>query len=63
MRELRVAADIRSEQLALQIGRSHDSIRAYELGRATPPAPIICRLAAALGCEPGDLFADDRVAV
>lgn len=60
MREVRTAAAIKREQLAIDIGRSADAIRSYESGRVDPPASIVGALARALGVRPGDLFAEEQ---
>jgi transcriptional regulator with XRE-family HTH domain len=62
LRQLRVAAGIPRERLALEIGRSIFSVLDYEAGRTDPPAPVISRLADVLGVAPGDLFDTEAVA-
>lgn len=59
LRRARVDSGIRIECVAVAISRSVDSIRAYESGRANPPAAVVASLAAALGIDPGDLFTPD----
>ncbi len=56
LRQLREARGMRREALALAVGRSFGALALYERGAASPPAVILGRLAAALGCEVGDLF-------
>ena len=45
------------EQLADAIGRSDQSIRAYELDKAQPPIDVADRIAYALGVALDDLLA------
>lgn len=56
LRRIRVAAGIRPERLAVDVGRSTDTLRGYEHGRIDPPASVVGALAGALNVEPGDLF-------
>jgi transcriptional regulator with XRE-family HTH domain len=58
LRSARQAAQLRTEELALAVDRSNETIRSYELGRVDPPVTMVAALAEALGCRPGDLFAD-----
>lgn len=58
LRRRRQSAQIRPERIAVEINRSVESIRSYESGRVDPPARVVARLAAALGCEPADLFTE-----
>ena len=59
LRELRLAAGIRTEQLALDVERTNDTIRAYEMGKAKPTVGLLCRLADRLDVPVGELFASD----
>jgi len=52
----RKAAGKSREQLAVDVGRSHQSIVAYERGRIVPPLDVLAVLAAAVDVAPGDLF-------
>jgi len=52
----RVRAGLTQRQLAAVVGRSPDSIRAYEHARAVPPVTVAAAIAAALGVELGDLL-------
>jgi transcriptional regulator with XRE-family HTH domain len=58
LRSARQAAQLRTEELALAVDRSNETIRSYELGRVDPPVTMVAALAEALGCRPGDLFAE-----
>jgi transcriptional regulator with XRE-family HTH domain len=49
------------ETFAEAVGRSYPSICLYERG-GPPPVPVLERIAAVLGCHPGDLFVDDELA-
>lgn len=44
------------EEVAVDIGRSYQSIAAYEKGHIAPGADVLARLADAVGVLPGDLF-------
>jgi DNA-binding XRE family transcriptional regulator len=44
---------------AVGIGRSAQALAAYEYGNRIPPVPVVEKMAALLGCQPGDLFVDD----
>jgi len=52
----RVRAGMTQRQLAGAVGRSADSIRAYEHARAVPPVTVAAAIAAALGVELSDLL-------
>jgi transcriptional regulator with XRE-family HTH domain len=56
LRDARIAAHFRPEQLALHIGRSVYSIHEYERGRSVPSVPVLVRLADTLGVSVDDLF-------
>jgi transcriptional regulator with XRE-family HTH domain len=45
-----------AELIAYRIGRTKESLKAYEAGRAIPTATIVMALAAELDCSPEDLF-------
>lgn len=61
VRNRRQAAGLRPEHLAVAVGKSAAAIHAYEVGTIDPPSSVVAGLAAALGCAPGDLFADAEV--
>lgn len=63
LRYARLAAGLRPEHVAVAICRSVDSVRGYETGRIDPPASLVAKLAAAVGTEPGELFAADTEVV
>lgn len=56
----RTASQLSREQVAVAIGKSWASVRAYELGAATPPLDVLSELASVLGVTVGDLV-DERV--
>ena len=56
LRTLRERAGLNRRQLADRIGRSHQSIRLYELDEAQPPVDVIDRLAVVLGVGLTDLL-------
>lgn len=56
LRRLREEGGLSREALALAVRRSYPSIKLYERGEVVPPGRVLARLAAALGCEVGDLF-------
>jgi transcriptional regulator with XRE-family HTH domain len=65
LREARIAAGLRPEQLALHVGRSVYAIHEYERGRSVPSGNVIGALAVALDISIDDLFVavtDDAVA-
>lgn len=49
IREARLAAGLRPEQVALAIGKSVYSVHEYERGRVVPPACVLADLATTLG--------------
>lgn len=59
LRDTRITAGLRPEQLAAHIGRSVYSIHEYERGRVCPPATVVHRIATALGVDPTELHADN----
>ena len=59
LRELRIAEGIRTEQLALDVEKTNDTIRKWEAGNARPTIRSLCRLADRFGVEPGEFFTDD----
>lgn len=56
LRRIRQERGMRPEALALQINRSVQTVNCYEIGRAQPPVPVLCQLAAALGVGVEDLL-------
>jgi transcriptional regulator with XRE-family HTH domain len=60
LREKRIAAGFKREQLALLIGRGVYSVLDYEQGRTQPPVNVAAALAAACGCAVDDLLVDER---
>jgi DNA-binding XRE family transcriptional regulator len=63
LRDARLAAGYKPEQLALRIDRSVWSIHQYERGTVTPPAPVLGALADALNCTVDDFYATQAVSV
>ena len=59
LRQKRVAAGRRREAVAVAIGRSMQSVIAYENGRIDPPVSVVGRLAAVLACSPNDFYNED----
>lgn len=54
LRQLREAAELTQIELAARCGLTHEAISRLELGRATPLATSVRRLAKALGVAPAD---------
>ena len=61
LRDLRRAAGLKPEQLALSIGRSVFSVHQYERGTAQPSVPVLARLADQLGASIDDFFVREAV--
>lgn len=59
LRAQRERIGMKREVLALAVGMSASGVGLYEAGLRTPPRPVLIRLAAALGCAPGDLVDAD----
>jgi transcriptional regulator with XRE-family HTH domain len=59
LRDSRLAAGLSPEHVAIATGRSSFSVREYERGRVVPPTQILGPLAAAVGCQVADLFAEE----
>lgn len=58
LRAARVAAGLTQHELARRVGvAGGERISRWELGTSTPRAPMVRRLAEALGLRPGDLMA------
>ena len=49
-RQLRVNAGLRTEAVAMHIGRSWYSVTEYEKGRVTPSTPTLVAMADLYGC-------------
>lgn len=60
LRQARLRSGAPITRVALDVGRSVESLRCYESGRIDPPASIVAALAESLGVDPGELFADDQ---
>lgn len=58
LRNLRIAAGLSAEQLALKISRSVYSIHSYESGRVSPPVSVLTEIAHELGADIADLFTE-----
>ena len=58
MRAAREAAGLTPEQVAVDLGRSAQSIRSWEAGRHAPTPMTLVRLAELLGVTAGDLRGD-----
>lgn len=56
LRERRLAAGLKPEHVAVGIDRSYYSVREYELGRVTPPADTLGKLADLFGCQVDDFY-------
>ena len=63
LREKRLQAGKRPETLAVEVKRSYAAITGYEAGRRFPTMQTVCRLADALGCDPGEFFEREAQAV
>lgn len=62
LREARIAAGLRPEQLALHIGRSVYSVHEYERGRVHPSTESVHQIAETLNRPAGWFFGDDTPA-
>lgn len=49
LRQARIVAHLKPEQLALAIGKSVYTIHEYERGRVSPPADVLAELSRVLG--------------
>lgn len=58
LRAARIAAGLSPEQLAMGVGRSSFSLRAYELSRGLPSVPVLAQLADLLAIPLDELFDD-----
>lgn len=63
LRQARLAAGFKPEQLAVRIDRSVYSVHQYERGIAFPSAPVLGALADVLRCRIDDLYATPVEAV
>lgn len=54
--DLRRSRGLSREALAVAVGRSFHTVRAYEVGGTTPSGEVIGRLADVLGCAVDDLY-------
>ncbi len=59
LRELRRRADLSPEQVAIEIGRSAQTVGLYERGGGVPPVDCLMGLAKALNVDIGDFFTDE----
>lgn len=53
LRELRLAAGLTQEALALKLGMPQNSYSNWERGEASPGLELIDKIAKAIGCDPG----------
>jgi transcriptional regulator with XRE-family HTH domain len=60
VRDLRDARRLSQARLAQRAGIARNTLNRIENGHLMPTAPVIERLAGALGVEPGDLFASPK---
>lgn len=58
VKELRRKAKLSQEELAAAVGVSRQAVISWEQG-VWPSAELVPRIAAALGCQVGDLFAPE----
>jgi transcriptional regulator with XRE-family HTH domain len=61
LKRARKAAGLTQQELATQLGTVWTRISSWENGRSVPMANRFPQIAAILGLEPGDLFADPAV--
>lgn len=61
LRDARIAAGLRPEQLAVRIDRSVYSVHEYERGRVQPPIDVLLHVCAVLDCTVDDLLAGEAV--
>jgi transcriptional regulator with XRE-family HTH domain len=57
LRQLRKERGLSVTAFAVLIGRSGCTVTLYEAGNQQPSVTVLSRMAAALGCRPGDLCA------
>lgn len=58
IRQLRLTRGLTQEQLAERLGVEHPTIHRWETGKTVEWLDKVEKLAAALGCHPGELFGD-----
>lgn len=63
IRAARESAGLTRTELAVEVGRSEQTIILYETGRHPAPTEIVVRIAEVLGIHPGELFDDDQESV
>lgn len=61
LKAARLSSNLTREAVAVAIGRTHPTIVAYEVGRATPPMPVLERLAELYGVSVAALTSDDPI--
>lgn len=61
LRDARIAAHLRPEQLALTINRSVFTVHAYERGAIHPPINVLAHLAEVLGRSVDDFLTEEVV--
>lgn len=61
LRDARIAAHLRPEQLALIVGRSVFTVHAYERGDIHPPINVLAQVAQVLGRSVDDFLAEEVV--
>jgi transcriptional regulator with XRE-family HTH domain len=59
-RQLRLDTGLRTEVVAIHIGRSWYSVAEYERGRVTPSTPVLVALADLYGCAIDAFFEEAR---
>ncbi len=61
LRDARIAANLRPEQLAYLVGRSVFTVHAYERGDIHPPVNVLAQVADILGWPLDDFLAEEVV--
>lgn len=56
IRERKAAADLSISELARRTGMGPSQVSRWLCGEAAPAVETLCKIADALGCEPGDLL-------
>lgn len=56
LKHLRLAANLTQERLAELVGVTHATVQRWESAQRDMPSSKVPRIAAALGCHPGELF-------
>lgn len=56
LRRRRETSGQRREAVAVELGRSAETVALYEKNKVDPPASTVAKLADLLGCDAGDLF-------